>query len=104
MDACGAALPEFDSFWVDAVASPEGWEGDFGGVEALFEVGELLGEGVAGGDDFGLVGDPCAELGFAGAGGEVGGGFFWGDFVGFSADGDLALHGEPWEEEGDGWV
>ena len=33
MQSCGAALPEFDGLGLDAVAAPEGGEGDFAVIE-----------------------------------------------------------------------
>ncbi len=75
MDACGTALPELDGFRDDAEAAPEGGDGDFTVCEFGADFVEFLEEDFAGGDDFGLVGDPCADLGVARAGGEVFEGF-----------------------------
>ena len=71
MDAAGAALPEFDGVRDDAIAAPEGWERDFSVMEFRFNFLEFLKQDFFGSDDFGLVGNPCADLGFARASHEV---------------------------------
>lgn len=99
--AGGAALPEFDGLWDDAVSAPEGWEGDFAVGEFGADFVEFLEEDFARGDDFALVGDPGSDLGFAGAGGEVFEGFEGGDFFGAALEDDLAFEGDPGEEGAD---
>lgn len=75
MDASGAALPEFDRLRDNAVAAPERRERNFAVLEFGFNFFEFLEEDFFGSDDFGLVGNPCADLGFTRAGHEVFEGF-----------------------------
>ena len=101
MDAAGAALPEFDGFWDDSVAAPEGRERDFAVLEFGFHFLEFLEEDFFGSNYFGLVRDPCADLGFAGAGHEIFEGFCGGDFFGGALDDDLTFEGDPWKQQAD---
>lgn len=55
MDAGGAALPEFEGFGDDLIATPEVRWGDFLVLEAGFEFEEAFFEDGAGGDFVGLV-------------------------------------------------
>lgn len=98
MDAAGAALPELDGFWDDAIAAPERREGDFSVLEFGFYFLEFLEEDFFRSNDFGLVRDPCADLGFAWTGHEIFEGFCGGDFFRDALDDDLAFEGDPWEE------
>lgn len=101
MDTAGAALPELDGFGYDAVSAPEGGERDFAVLEFGFYFLEFLEEDFFGGYDFGLVRNPCADLGFAGAGHKVFEGFRGGDFFRNALDDDLAFEGDPWEKQAD---
>ena len=101
MDASGAALPELDGVRDDAVAAPEGRERDFAVLEFEFYFLEFLEEDFFGGNDFGLVGNPCTDLGFAGAGHEVFEGFRGGDFFSDALDDDLSLEGDPGKQQAD---
>ena len=101
MDATGSALPEFDGLGDDAIAAPEGRERDFAVLEFGFYFVEFLEEDFFRRDDFGLVGDPCADLGFAWAGDEVFEGFGSGDFFRNALDDDLAFEGDPREQQAD---
>ena len=104
VDAAGAALPELDGVRDDAVAAPEGRERDFAVLEFGFNFLEFLEEDFFGGDDFGLVGNPCADLGFAGAGHEVFEGFSGGDFFCDALDDNLAFEGDPRKQQADSGV
>lgn len=101
MDATGATLPEFDGMRDDAIAAPEGREGDFAVLEFGFNFFEFLEQDFFGSDDFGLVGNPSADLGFARAGHEVFQRFRRGDFFSSALDDDLAFEGDPWEQQAD---
>ncbi len=101
MDAAGAALPEFDGVWDDAIAAPEGGERYFTVLKFRFNFFEFLEEDFFGSDDFGLVGNPCADLRFARASHEVFQGFCGGDFFRSALDDDLALERNPWQEQAD---
>ena len=99
MDTAGAALPELDGVRDDAVASPEGRERDFAVLEFRFYFLEFLEEDFFGGDDFGLVRNPCADLGFAWAGHEIFEGLSGGDFFRDALDDNLALEGDPRKQQ-----
>ena len=99
MDAAWAALPELDGLRDDSVSAPERWQRDFAVLEFGFYFLEFLEEDFFGGDDFGLVRNPCAELRFAWAGHEVCEGFRGGDFFGAALDDDLAFEGDPRKQQ-----
>ena len=101
MDAAGAALPELDGLRDDTVSAPERWQRDFSVLEFGFYFLEFLEEDFFGGDDFGLVRNPCADLGFAWAGHEIFEGLSCGYFFSNALDDDLSLEGDPGKQQAD---
>jgi len=99
VEAVFAALPVFEARGDDAVAAPEGGEGDFTVAEFFHGLSELGLEEFAGGDDLALRGDPCADLAAARAAQEIGGGLGGADFLRAAADADLP--GERFPEKMD---
>ena len=92
VEAVAAALPEFDGFGNDAIATPEVGLRDVAIGEFVFQVFEFLEEHTSGGDDLTLVRDPGAEAAADGAAHEIGERFGRADF--FDRAGDLDLAGE----------
>ncbi len=72
VEAVAAALPEFDGFGNDAVATPEVGLRDFAVGEFVFQVFEFREKNTSGGDDLTLVRDPGAEAAADGAAHEIG--------------------------------
>src|SRR5688572_6875420 len=99
MQAGRAALPEFDGFRRDAVASPERGQRDLAVVEFLADLGEFLHEEFPRSDDLALVGNPGADLRFARTRGKVSQGLGGADFFRRALNDDLALKGDPREEQ-----
>lgn len=99
MDSARAALPELDGMGDHAIAAPKGRKGDFTMLKLRFNLLEFLQEDFFGTDDFGLVRDPCADLGFARSGYEVSERLRGGDFFRNPLDNNLAFQGDPWKEQ-----
>ena len=95
VEAVTAALPEFDGFGNDAIATPEVGFRDVAIGKFVFQFLEFIEKHTSGGDDLALVGDPGAEAAADGAAHEVGQRFCGADFFDRSCDFDLAGQGDP---------
>ena len=72
VEAVAAALPEFDGFGNDAIATPEVRLRDVAIGEFFFQLFEFCQQHIPRGDDLALVRDPGAEAAADGAAQEVG--------------------------------
>ena len=95
VEAVTAALPEFDGFGNDAIATPEVGLRDFAVGELFFQVFEFREEHTSGGDDLALIRDPRAEAAADGAAHEIGERFGGADFFDRAGDFDLAGERDP---------
>ena len=98
MEAVAAALPEFDGFGNDAIATPEVGFRDVAIGEFVFQLFEFREKNIPGGDDLALVRDPCAEATADGAAHEIGERFGRADFFDRAGDLDLARERDPGEK------
>jgi hypothetical protein len=104
VQAGGAALPELDHLRDHPIAAPERGQGDLSVGEFFLNLGELLHQEFARGDDFALVGNPGTDLRFTRARDEIFERLGGADFLYRALDDDLSLQRDPWEQQADAWV
>lgn len=97
VEAVTAALPEFDGFGNDAIATPEVGFRDVAIGKFVFQFLEFIEKHTSGGDDLALVGDPGAEAAADGAAHKISERFGRADFFNRAGDLDLAGKGDPRE-------
>ena len=98
MQPVAAALPEFDRFGNDAVATPEVRLRNIAIGEFVFQIFEFRQQDIPRGDDLALIRDPCAEAAADGAAHKIGERFGSGDFFDWAGDLDLAGERDPREK------
>ena len=98
VEAVAAALPEFDGFGNDAIATPEVGLRDVAIGEFVFQLFKFRQQHIPRGDDLALIRDPRAEAAADGAAHEIGERFGSGDFFDWAGDLDLAGERDPWEK------
>ena len=97
VEAVAAALPEFDGFGNDAIATPEVGLRDIAIGEFVFQLFKFRQQHIPRGDDLALVRDPSAEAAADGAAHKIGERFGSGDFFDWAGDLDLAGKRDPGE-------
>lgn len=100
MQAAGAALPKLDCCGAKNVAAPEGWHGNWLGIEVLLILTAGSFERFAIRDGRRLCAGPGTDLTAARTGREVGGAFVRGHAFDLPGGADLALQLFPVEAEG----